>query len=190
MGTPAKDSADRGDDAPASKELGVDGFLPVHHIGELDEARGLGVGDGFSLVGFKALALGINPLGLKGWDRDLGAADEQTVASVEDDLGFVYPTATASDFTRGEDAFTVSGLDECVSGGFPIGSLTPREMSLPPVGTGKAQERQMLMVVSGKADDLLAGVWEVEVDAIVVAEDAERPRLLLDRVWLMQGLGV
>jgi hypothetical protein len=109
---------------------------------------------------------------------------------VEDDLLGIDPTATASDFTRGEDAFTVSGLDESVGGGFPIGALTPGEVSLPPVSTSEAQEWQVLVVVGCQADDLLARVGEVEVNAIVVAEDAERPRLLLDRVWLMQGLGV
>jgi hypothetical protein len=169
MGTPAKDAADWGDDAPACEELGVDGFLPVHHIGEGHESGGLSVRDGFSLVGFKALALGVNPLGLKGWDGAFLVTDQQAVASVEDDLGLVYPTATASDFTRGEDAFTVSGLDESVSGGFPIGSLTPGEMSLPPVSTSESEEGQVLVVVGGQADDLLAGVREVEVNAIVVA---------------------
>ena len=109
---------------------------------------------------------------------------------MEDDLGFVYPTATASDFTRGEDAFAVSGLNESVGGGFPIGSLTPGEVSLPPVSTSKAQEGQVLVVVGGEADDLLAGVWEVKVNAIVVAEDAERPRVFLHWVRLMQRLGV
>jgi hypothetical protein len=109
---------------------------------------------------------------------------------VEDDLLTVYPTATTSDCTRGEDAFTVSGLDECVSGGFPIGSFTPREVSLPPVSTSEAQEGQVLVVVGGEADNLLARVGEVKVNPIVVAEDSERPRLLLDWVWLMQGLGV
>ena len=109
---------------------------------------------------------------------------------MEDDLGFIDPTATASDFTRGEDAFTVSGLDESVGGGFPIGSLTPGELGLPPVSTGKAQERQVLVVVGGEADDLLAGVWQVEVNAIVVTEDAERPRVFLHWVRLMQRLGV
>ena len=109
---------------------------------------------------------------------------------MEDDLTFVYPTATASDFTRGEDAFAVSGLDQGVGSGLPVGSLTSGEMGLPPVSTSKAQEGQVFVVVGGERHDLLAGVGEVEVNAIVVAEDSERPRVFLHWVRLMQRLGV
>ena len=46
------------------------------------------------------------------------------------------------------------------------------------------------MVAGGQSDDLLAGVGQVEVDALIMAEDAERPWLFGDGVRLVQRLGV
>ena len=169
MRTPGEHAADRGDDAPAREELGEDGFLPVHHVGELDEAGGLGVADGLGLVGLKALALGVDPLGLPRGDGALFVADEQAVTGMEQDLLAVHPATTATDSAGGEDAFAVAGLDERVGCGLPVGSFAGGEMSLPPVSTGEAEERQVLVVVGGQADDLLGGVWQVVVDALVVA---------------------
>ena len=81
-------------------------------------------------------------------------------------------------------------MDKSVGSGLPIGSLTTGEVCLPPVSTSKTEEGEVLVVVGCEADDLLARVWEVEVNAIVMAEDAERPRGFGDWVGLVQRLGV
>lgn len=88
---------------------------------------------------------------------------------MEQDLLAIDPTATATDAAGGEDAFAVAGLDEGVGCGLPVGAFTPGEVSLPPVGSGETEERQVLVVAGGEADDLLAGVGQVVVNALVMA---------------------
>ena len=109
---------------------------------------------------------------------------------MEQDLLAVDPTATATDAAGREDALTVSGLDERVGCGLPVGAFAGGEVRLPPVGTGEAEERQVLVVVGRQSHDLLAGVGQVEVDALVVTEDAERPRHFGSRVGFARQGGV
>ena len=88
---------------------------------------------------------------------------------MEQDLLAIDPTATATDAAGGEDALAVAGLDESVGGGLPVSAFTPGEVSLPPVGSRETQEGQVLVVAGGQCDDLLAGVGQVEVNALVMA---------------------